>query len=64
MHIYDRCPCGELFDYLTQVVRLSEKKTRIMMRSILEAVDLLHGMNIVHRDLKVNLFLIDLKRLN
>ena len=50
------CPSGELFDYLTQVVRLSEKKTRIIMRSILEAVDLLHRINIVHRDLKVNQF--------
>lgn len=48
------CPNGELFDYLTQVVRLSEKKTRQIMRNILEAVQWLHNMNVVHRDLKVS----------
>ena len=48
-----RCPNGELFDYLTHVVRLSEKKTRVIMKSIVDAVLLLHNMHIVHRDLKV-----------
>jgi len=57
--VMELCPSGELFDYLTQVVRLSEKKTRIIMRSILEAVDLLHRMNIVHRDLKPENILLD-----
>jgi len=53
------CPNGELFDYLTQVVRLSEKKTRQIMRSILEAVSYLHSKNIVHRDLKPENILLD-----
>ena len=48
------CPNGELFDYLTKVVRLSEKKTRAIMKNILEAVLWLHSKNIVHRDLKVS----------
>lgn len=53
------CPNGELFDYLTQVVRLSEKKTRLMMRNILEAVLWLHKRSIVHRDLKPENILLD-----
>lgn len=57
--VMELCPNGELFDYLTQVVRLSEKKTRMVMRSILEAVSLLHKMNIVHRDLKPENVLLD-----
>lgn len=52
--VMELCPNGELFDYLTQVVRLSEKKTRQIMRNILEAVQWLHNMNVVHRDLKVS----------
>ena len=48
-----RCPKGELFDYLTEVVTLSEKRTRQIMRQLLEAVNFCHQQNIVHRDLKV-----------
>ena len=58
--LFCSCPNGELFDYLTQVVRLSEKKTRQIMRNILEAVQWLHNMNVVHRDLKVRLSLASL----
>lgn len=58
--VMELCPNGELFDYLTQVVRLSEKKTRTLMRSILEAVSLLHKMKIVHRDLKPENILLDI----
>ena len=57
--VMELCPNGELFDYLTQVVRLSEKKTRQMMRSILESVLYLHKRNIVHRDLKPENILLD-----
>lgn len=57
--VMELCPNGELFDYLTQVVRVSEKKTRIIMQNILEAVHLLHNMNIVHRDLKPENILLD-----
>ncbi|RNA27174.1 phosphorylase b kinase gamma catalytic skeletal muscle heart isoform isoform X2 [Brachionus plicatilis] len=53
------CPNGELFDHLTQVVCLSEKKTRFIMRNILEAVLWLHKRNIVHRDLKPENILLD-----
>lgn len=57
--VMELCPNGELFDYLTQVVRLSEKKTRQIMRNILESVLWLHNMNIVHRDLKPENILLD-----
>uniref|UniRef100_A0AAZ3P6P5 phosphorylase kinase n=1 Tax=Oncorhynchus tshawytscha TaxID=74940 RepID=A0AAZ3P6P5_ONCTS len=50
---------GELFDYLTEKVTLSEKETRCMMRCLLEAVQYLHSLNIVHRDLKPENILLD-----
>lgn len=57
--IFELCKKGELFDYLTQVVTLSEKRTRIIMRQLLEAVKFIHGKNIVHRDLKPENILLD-----
>ncbi|KAK3730841.1 hypothetical protein QZH41_009954, partial [Actinostola sp. cb2023] len=50
---------GELFDFLTQQVTLSEKKARKIMRQILEAVAFMHERNIVHRDLKPENILLD-----
>jgi len=57
--VMELCPKGELFEYLTEVVRLSEKKTRQIMKSILESVYWLHKRNIVHRDLKPENILLD-----
>lgn len=51
--VFELCRQGELFDYLTSVVTLSEKKTRYIMRQIFEGFDYIHSRNIVHRDLKV-----------
>ncbi|KAI2651328.1 Phosphorylase b kinase gamma catalytic chain, skeletal muscle/heart isoform [Labeo rohita] len=50
---------GELFDYLTEKVTLSEKETRKIMRALLEVVEYLHTHNIVHRDLKPENILLD-----
>jgi phosphorylase kinase gamma subunit len=50
--VFELCPEGELFDYLTKVVTLSEKKTRNIMRQILDAIQYIHSHNIVHRDIK------------
>uniref|UniRef100_A0A0E9TWZ7 Protein kinase domain-containing protein n=1 Tax=Anguilla anguilla TaxID=7936 RepID=A0A0E9TWZ7_ANGAN len=50
---------GELFDYLTEKVTLSEKEARNIMRALLEAVQYLHSVNIVHRDLKPENILLD-----
>ncbi|CAG2188967.1 PHKG [Mytilus edulis] len=57
--VFELCKQGELFDYLTQVVTLSEKRTRIIMKQLLEAVEFIHNKNIVHRDLKPENILLD-----
>lgn len=57
--VFELCKQGELFDYLTQVVTLSEKRTRIIMKQLLEAVEFIHQKNIVHRDLKPENILLD-----
>ncbi|KAK9746310.1 Protein kinase domain [Popillia japonica] len=57
--VFELCKHGELFDYLTSVVTLSEKKTRYIMRQILEGVLHVHSKGIVHRDLKPENILLD-----
>lgn len=57
--VFELCRNGELFDYLTSVVTLNEKKTRYIMRQILEALIHIHGHGIVHRDLKPENILLD-----
>lgn len=57
--VFELCSNGELFDYLTSVVTLSEKKTRTIMRQLLEALQYVHSKNIVHRDLKPENILLD-----
>ncbi|KAF7993302.1 hypothetical protein HCN44_006362 [Aphidius gifuensis] len=57
--IFEICKNGELFDYLTSVVTLSEKKTRYIMRQVFEGVLHIHDQGIVHRDLKPENILLD-----
>ncbi|KAG8451789.1 hypothetical protein GDO86_003835 [Hymenochirus boettgeri] len=57
--VFDLMKKGELFDYLTEKVTLSEKETRKIMRALLEVVSELHSQNIVHRDLKPENILLD-----
>ncbi|KAK7871745.1 hypothetical protein R5R35_014017 [Gryllus longicercus] len=57
--VFELCRNGELFDYLTSVVALSEKKTRYIMRQLFEALQHVHGKSIVHRDLKPENILLD-----
>ncbi|CAL8335240.1 unnamed protein product [Boreogadus saida] len=57
--VFDLMKRGELFDYLTEKVTLSEKETRNIMRALLEVVHFLHSQNIVHRDLKPENILLD-----
>ncbi|XP_043257369.1 phosphorylase kinase gamma isoform X2 [Colletes latitarsis] len=57
--IFEICKNGELFDYLTSVVTLSEKKTRYIMRQVFEGVLHIHNQGIVHRDLKPENILLD-----
>ncbi|XP_039272562.1 phosphorylase b kinase gamma catalytic chain, liver/testis isoform-like isoform X2 [Styela clava] len=57
--IFELLRKGELFDYLTEVVKFNEKQTRSTMQSLLESVSYLHNRNIVHRDLKPENILLD-----
>jgi len=50
---------GELFDYLTEVVKCGEKRTRKIMSTLFQALSFLHSKNIVHRDLKPENLLLD-----
>uniref|UniRef100_G1NYP6 phosphorylase kinase n=1 Tax=Myotis lucifugus TaxID=59463 RepID=G1NYP6_MYOLU len=56
---HHRMKKGELFDYLTEKVTLSEKETRKIMRALLEVICTLHKLDIVHRDLKPENILLD-----
>lgn len=57
--VLELCRHGELFDYLTSVVALSEKKTKSIMKQLFEAVEFVHSQGIVHRDLKPENILLD-----
>nr|XP_033778253.1 phosphorylase b kinase gamma catalytic chain, skeletal muscle/heart isoform [Geotrypetes seraphini] len=57
--VFDLMKRGELFDYLTEQVTLSEKETRKIMQAMLKVVAYLHSLNIVHRDLKPENILLD-----
>jgi len=57
--VFELCKNGELFDYLTSVVTLSEKRTKIIMNQLMDALKHVHGQNIVHRDLKPENILLD-----
>lgn len=57
--IFELCKKGELFDYMTEVVTLSEKRTRHIMKQLLTCVEYIHERKIVHRDLKPENILLD-----
>ncbi|KAH1018332.1 phosphorylase b kinase gamma catalytic chain, skeletal muscle/heart isoform isoform X2 [Dendroctonus ponderosae] len=57
--VFELCKHGELFDYLTSVVTMSEKKTRYIMRQVFEGVLHIHSRGVVHRDLKPENILLD-----
>lgn len=50
---------GELFDYMTEVVTVSEKRTRQIMMQLLDAISYIHARKIVHRDVKPENILLD-----
>ncbi|ESO08216.1 hypothetical protein HELRODRAFT_185431 [Helobdella robusta] len=57
--VFELCKKGELFDYMTEVVTLSEKRTRQIMRQLMEVIAFIHSKMIVHRDLKPENILLD-----
>lgn len=57
--IFELMSRGELFDYLTKQISLSESQVRKMMWQILNAIQGLHAKNVIHRDVKMENLLLD-----
>ena len=61
-HIYivmEYCSGGELFTKITSQGHIHESEARVYMKKMIMAVNHLHNLNIVHRDLKTENFLFD-----
>ena len=50
--IMEYCEQGELFDYIVNHQKLSDKESSLFFYQLINAVDYIHSHNIVHRDLK------------
>ena len=62
--VMEYCQRGELFDYIVQHQRLSEKEAAIFFYQLINGVEYIHSQGIAHRDLKPeNLLLTDDKTL-
>ncbi|XP_038141953.1 hormonally up-regulated neu tumor-associated kinase homolog [Cyprinodon tularosa] len=57
--VMELCAGGDLMDRICDSKRLEEREVRRYTRQILSAVDHLHKHGIVHRDLKIENFLLD-----
>mmetsp|Transcript_146114 Transcript_146114/g.207076 ORF Transcript_146114/g.207076 Transcript_146114/m.207076 type:complete len:330 (-) Transcript_146114:107-1096(-) len=57
--VLDYCPGGELFFHLSRAGRFSEGRTRFYISEILLALEYLHSLNIIFRDLKPENVLLD-----
>ena len=55
---------GELFDHIVEAGAYDERKTRRVMRRLLEALSHLHSIGIIHRDIKPENILCDADGLN
>lgn len=49
--------CGEIFDHLVRNGRMAEHEARRVFHQIVEAVRYLHRQRVVHRDLKVDIYM-------
>lgn len=55
---------GEIFDYIARSGKMPEAMARAKFWQILSAVEYCHNRGIVHRDLKVCIFLLPLYTIN
>ncbi|KAL8599941.1 hypothetical protein ACOMHN_050243 [Nucella lapillus] len=60
--VTDYCAGGDLVDYITKRKRLDETEAKRFMRQVVSAVDYLHRLGIIHRDLKIENMLLDENR--
>mmetsp|Transcript_16958 Transcript_16958/g.30488 ORF Transcript_16958/g.30488 Transcript_16958/m.30488 type:complete len:528 (-) Transcript_16958:274-1857(-) len=58
--VLEYCSGGSLHSFIAKEGRLSEEETRLLCMQLIEGLEYLHSLNIMHRDLKLaNLFLSD-----
>lgn len=57
--VLDYCPGGELFFHLGRAGRFSENQARFYTAQIIMAIEYLHGLGVVYRDLKPENVLLD-----
>ncbi|VDN03899.1 unnamed protein product [Thelazia callipaeda] len=57
--VTEYAPNGEIFDFIAKQNRLSEENARQKFAQIISAIDYLHNLKIVHRDLKAENLLLD-----
>ena len=48
--VFELCPNGELFDFLTGIVSLPEPKARTVMAQLFGALKHCHELGVVHRE--------------
>ncbi|KAE8682034.1 3-phosphoinositide-dependent protein kinase 1 [Hibiscus syriacus] len=54
----ESCEGGELFDQITRKGRLSEDEARFYAAELVDALEYIHGMGLIHRDIKTENLLI------
>ncbi|CAL1271388.1 unnamed protein product [Larinioides sclopetarius] len=57
--VLEYCPGGELFDYIIERDRVTEKEAKVFFRQIIAAVAFIHEKGYAHRDLKPENLLLD-----